>query len=227
MKHHSEKDPAWKANGLSISYSGPALLVVREKDKTVYERKILFVKGEPKQIETADGTMEEAPLRLFAAGTAGPLSEEELFYEIKPGQEAFLRIEAGSRVFESVPWKEEDKTEVTVLPPRVLVLELIDDASEAEHEFEASAVPKKPHLFEWDFGDGSPVVEDRKGPGENSVRVHRFTGLKPEILSPPPSGCLTKKEGPRGRFRLRHCAQGEKRHFFENRTFWMTGSPGE
>ena len=226
MKHHAEKDPAWKANGLTILYSGPALLVVREKDKTVYERKILFVKGEPKQIETADGTMEEAPVRLFAAGTAGPLSEEELFYEIQPGQEAFLRIEAGSRVFESVPWKEEDKTEVTVLPPRVLVLELIDDASEAEHEFEAAAVPKKPHLFEWDFGDGSPVVEDRKNPGENSVLVHRFTGLKPGDSFTPAVRLLDGK----GRVLAEDSVsvtvlKGEKRHFFENRTFWMTGSP--
>lgn len=226
MKHHAEKDPAWKANGLTIRYSGPAFLVVKEKGKTVYERKILFVKGEPERIETADGTMEEAPLRLFAAGTAGPLSEEELFYEIKPGQEAFLRIEAGSRVFESVPWKEEDKTEVSILPPRVLVLELIDDASEAEHEFEAAAVPKKPHLFEWDFGDGSPVVEDRKSPGENSVQGHRFSGLKPGDSFSPSVRLLDGK----GRILAEDSVsvtvlKGEKRHFFENRTFWMTGSP--
>jgi hypothetical protein len=225
MKHHVEKDLAWKAEGLTIQYSGPALLVVREKDKTVYERKILFVKGEPKQIETAGGKMEEAPVRLFAAGTAGPLSEEELFYEIKPGQEAFLRIEAGSRVFESDAWKEEE-VGVTILPPRTLVLELIDDASETEHEFEAAAEPKKPHLFEWDFGDGTPVVEDRKGPGENSVMRHRYTGLKPGDSFSPAVRLLDEK----GRVLAEDSVsvkvlKGEKRHFFENRTFWMTGSP--
>ncbi|MBL3539336.1 hypothetical protein [Aminivibrio sp.] len=225
MKHHVEKDLAWKAEGLTIQYSGPALLVVREKDKTVYERKILFVKGEPKQIETAGGKMEEAPVRLFAAGTAGPLSEEELFYEIKPGQEAFLRIEAGSRVFESDAWKEEE-VGVTILPPRTLVLELIDDASETEHEFEAAAEPKKPHLFEWNFGDGTPVVEDRKGPGENSVMRHRYTGLKPGDSFSPAVRLLDEK----GRVLAEDSVsvkvlKGEKRHFFENRTFWMTGSP--
>ena len=226
MKHHAEKDPAWKAGGLTIQYSGPALLVVKEKDKTAYERKILFVKGEPKQIETADGKMEEAPVRLFAAGTAGPLSEEELFYEIKPGQEAFLRIEAGSRVFESEAWKEEDKTEVSILPPRVLVLELVDDASEAEHEFEAAASPKKNQVFEWNFGDGGPVVEDRKGPGENSVQTHRYTGLKPGDSFSPSVRVIDGKGRTLAEDSISVTAlKGEKRHFFENRTFWMTGSP--
>ena len=226
MKHHSEKDPAWKANGLTIQYSGPAQLVVREKGKTVYTRKILFVKGLPKQLENRAGEMEEAPLRLFAAGTAEPLSEEESFYEIKPGQEAFLRIEAGSRVFESEAWKEDEKTEVSILPPRVLVLELLDDASEVEQEFEAAPKPKKSHLFEWDFGDGTPVEEDRKGPGENSVQLHRYIGLKPGDSFSPAVRLLDEK----GRVLAEDSIsvtvlKGEKRHFFENRTFWMTGSP--
>ena len=226
MKHHSEKDPAWKANGLTIQYSGPAQLVVREKKKTVYTRKILFVKGAPKQIENKEGGMEDSPLRLFAAGTVEPLSEEELFYEIKPGQEAFLKIEAGSRVFESEAWKEEEKSEVSILPPRVLVLELADDASEAEHEFEAALKPKKPHLLEWDFGDGTPVAEDRKEPGENSVQQHRYTGLKPGDSFSPTVRLLDDK----GRILAEDSIpitvlKGGKRHFFENRTFWMTGSP--
>ena len=226
MKHHAEKDPAWKANGLTIQYSGPALLVVKEKDKTAYTRKVLFVKGVMEKIENREGEMEEAPLRLFAAGTAGPLSEEELFYEIKPGQEAFLKIEAGSRVFESEAWKEDEKVEVSILPPRILVLELLDDASEAEHEFEASATPKKNHVFEWDFDDGTPIVEDQKGPGENSVQVHRYTGLKPGDSFSPSVRIIDEKDRTLAEDSISITVlKGEKRHFFENRTFWMTGSP--
>ncbi|MEA4880121.1 MAG: hypothetical protein VB045_01445, partial [Synergistaceae bacterium] len=226
MKHKREKDPAWKANNLTIEYSGPAHLVVREKDKTVYTRKILFVKGTPKQIENSEGILEEAPLKLFAAGTARPLSGEESFYEIKPGQEAFLRIEAGSRIFESEAWKEDAKVKVTILPPRVLVLELIDDASEAEQEFEAAPEPEKAHLFEWDFGDGTPLSEDRKGPGENSLQTHRYTDLKPGDSFQPTVRLVDEK----GRILAEDTVsitvlKGEKRHFFENRTFWMTGSP--
>ena len=164
--------------------------------------------------------MEEAPVRLFAAGTAGPLSEEELFYEIKPGQEAFLRIEAGSRVFESEAWKEEDKTEVSILPPRVLVLELVDDASEAEHEFEAAASPKK-NQYRVEFRRRRPCCGGLKGrartPSDPPVP-------KPGILQPVVR-VIDGRAGPRGGSHLRNGAQGEKRHFFENRTFWMTGSP--
>ena len=226
MKHHSEKDPAWKANNLVINYSGPAMLVVKEKEKTVYTRKVLFVKGAMEKIENREGEMEEAPLRLFAAGSAGPLSEEELFYEIKPGQEAFLKIEAGSRVFESEAWKEDEKVEVSILPPRILVLELLDDASEAEHEFEASATPKKNHVFEWDFSDGTPVVKDKKGPGENSVQAHRYTGLKPGDSFSPSVRVIDEKDRTLAEdFISITVLKGEKRHFFENRTFWMTGSP--
>ncbi|GAB1426724.1 hypothetical protein MASR2M17_01500 [Aminivibrio sp.] len=98
MKHKSEKDLAWKANDLTIEYSGPAHLVVREKDKTVYTRKILFVKGAPKQIENSEGILEEAPLKLLAAGTARPLSGEESFTRSNPVRRPFCesRREAGS-----------------------------------------------------------------------------------------------------------------------------------
>ncbi|WP_367338979.1 hypothetical protein [Aminivibrio sp.] len=60
-----------------------------EKEKTVYTRKVLFVKGAMEKIENREGEMEEAPLGLFAAGSAGPLSEEELFYEINRAGRAF------------------------------------------------------------------------------------------------------------------------------------------
>ncbi|NLO57977.1 MAG: hypothetical protein GX110_04495, partial [Synergistaceae bacterium] len=123
-------------------------------------------------------------------------------------------------------WKEDEKVEVSILPPRVLVLELLDNASEAEPGFEAAASPKKNHVFEWDFGDGGPIVEDRKGPGENSVQTHRYTGLKPGDSFSPSVRIIDGKGRTLAEDSISITVlKGEKRHFFENRTFWMTGSP--
>lgn len=225
MKHHQDKDPAWKANDLAIQYSGPGLLVVREKGVEIYKRKVLFVKGEMKQAETPEGKMGEGPLKLYIAGTNRPLKEEERFYEIKPGQEASIQVEGGGRAFEGDPWKEE-KVSVTILPPRILTLELMDDATMTDHQFEAAATPEGAHTFQWDFGDGTSVEEDVRGPGENSVVSHTFKNLKPgDSLWP-----RVKIRDEKGRIVAEDVvsitvSKGEKRHFFENRTFWLTGSP--
>lgn len=225
MVHLQKKDPAWKANDLAIQYSGPGLLVVREKGKEVYKRKVAFVNGVMKLAETPGGKLEEGPLELFVAGAKGPLTEEELFYEIKPGQEASLLVEGGSRVFEGDPWKEE-KVEVSILPPRILVLELIDDATATDHEFEAAATAGKGYTFEWNFGDGSPTEEDERGSGQNSVVSHTYENLKPGDTFRP----RVKIRDEKGRIVAEDVVsitvvKGEKRHFFENRTFWLTGSP--
>ena len=226
MRHLAEKDSAWREAGLSIEYSGPALLIIREKKEEVRERKLWFVKGQAEFIEKSDGDMARAPLKLFAAGSRGLSDEEELFYEIKPGQEAFVRIEAGSRVFESSPWKEPEKTTLSILPPRILVLELIDEASEAECEFEAAASTEGAYTFEWNFDDGSLPVPDRRARGENSVQTYTYFGLKPGDSFRPSVRLFDEK----GRFLAEDSIsvtviKGEKRHFFENRTHWMTASP--
>ncbi|MGI6253021.1 MAG: hypothetical protein ACOYJV_06265 [Aminivibrio sp.] len=226
MRHLAEKDPAWKEAGLSIEYSGPALLVIREKKEEVQERKLWFVKGRAEFIEKSDRDMARSPLKLFAAGSRELTEEEELFYEIKPGQEAFIRIEAGSRVFESSPWKEPEETAVSILPPRILVLELIDEASEAECGFEAAPSTEGVYTFEWSFDDGSLPVPDRRARGENSVQTYTYFGLKPGDSFRPSVRLFDEK----GRFLAEDSIsvtviKGEKRHFFENRTHWMSASP--
>ncbi|MGI6782884.1 MAG: hypothetical protein ACOX5A_01545 [Aminivibrio sp.] len=226
MKHLADKDPAWKEAGLSIEYSGPARLVIREKKEEILQRKVWFVKGRAALIEKKDGKMEKAPLKLFAAGSRGLSDEEELFYEIKPGQEAFIRIEAGSRVFESNPWKEKEKIEVSILPPRILVLELIDEASEAECGFGAAASREGAFTYEWDFGDGVLPVRDSPSPGGKSEQTCTYYGLKPGDSFRPTVRLFDEK----GRFLSEDSisvtvVKGEKRHFFENRTYWLTASP--
>lgn len=226
MRHLSEKDPAWREAGLSIEYSGPALLVIREKKEEAIKRKLWFVKGRAEFIEKKDGKMERAPLRLFAAGSRELTGEEERFYEIKPGQGAFIRIEAGSRVFESNPWEEREKVSVSILPPRILVLELIDEASEAGCGFEAAASREGVFTYEWDFGDGVMPVRDNPAPGGKSVQTCTYYGLKPGNSFRPTVRLLDEK----GRLLAEDSisvtvTKGEKRHFFENRTYWLTASP--
>ncbi len=185
MEHLKKKDLAWSAFDLTIQYSGPAELLVLEKTKKIYSRKLHFNKGVLEKIETLEGALEKLPLRLFIAAEGFPLTEEEAFYEIKDGQTAVIRVDAGSRRFENAPWELKNPAEVSIMPPRILVLELLEDTGDAEHEFEAVATPKGDYLFEWDFGDGSEPIEDRPRPGEKSVRKHTYRGLKPgDLFSP-------------------------------------------
>jgi hypothetical protein len=112
------------------------------------------------------------------------------------------------------------------MPPRILVLELLEDTGDAEHEFEAVATPKGDYLFEWDFGDGSEPIEDRPRPGEKSVRKHTYKGLKPGDLFSPKVILYGEKKKELAEDTISvSVIKGEKRHFFENRTFWLTGSP--
>ena len=226
MEHLKKKDPAWSAYDLTIQYSGPAELLVLEKTKKIYSRKLHFNKGVLEKIETLEGPLEKLPLRLFIAAEGFPLTEEEAFYEIKDGQSAVIRIDAGSRRFENVPWELKNPAEVSIMPPRILVLELLEDTGDAEHEFEAVATPKGDYLFEWDFGDGSEPIEDRPRPGEKSVRKHTYKGLKPGDLFSPKVILYGEKKKELAEDTISvSVIKGEKRHFFENRTFWLTGSP--
>jgi len=226
MEHLKDKDPAWSAYGLTIQYSGPAELLVLEKTRKIYSRKLHFNKGVLEKRETPEGTLEKLPLRLFLATEGFPLTEEEAFYELKDGQSAVIRIEAGSRRFETPPWSAKDAPEVVILPPRILVLEVPEGTGDAEHEFEAVATPKGDYLFEWNFGDGSDTVEDRPRPGEKSVRRHTYKGLKVgDSFSPKVILYGEKKKRLSEDTVSVTVIKGEKRHFFENRTFWLTGSP--
>ncbi len=226
MEHHRKNDPAWEVFDLTIRYSGPAELVVSEKGKEVYLRKLLFKQGALEKIETLEGTLQEAPLRLFAAPSGASLTEEQAFYELQHGQSALLRIEAGSRRFESPSWTLEQEAEVSILPPRILILELREGADREEIEFEATATPKGIYRFEWNFDDGSESVENRPNPGERSKVTHLYKELVPEKEFSPRVKLFDHK----GDFLTEDAIsisviKGAERHFFENRTFWITGSP--
>jgi hypothetical protein len=229
MEHQQEKDPAWSAFDLKISYSGPAEMVVLEhenmKEKEVYVRKLHFNKGALEKIETKEGDLEAEDLRLFVARSGVSLTEEESFYELKNGQSVLLRIDAGSRRFESPSWTLDEPPEVSILPPRILILELGEGASEAEHEFEAAATPKAKYLFEWDFGDGSKTAEEEPAPGKKSVQTHRYSGLKEGDSFSPRVKLFDDKGNLLAEDSISITVTRSKRHFFENRTFWLTGSP--
>ncbi|WP_045221787.1 InlB B-repeat-containing protein [Desulfonatronum thioautotrophicum] len=70
-----------------------------------------------------------------------------------------------------------DQVSVSILPPRILIFELAPGATEAEHEFEASASPEGVYRFDWDFDDGSPIVSRYPGPGERSSVSHTYANL--------------------------------------------------
>jgi len=72
MEHLKKKDLAWSAFDLTIQYSGPAELLVLEKTKKIYSRKLHFNKGVLEKIETLEGALEKLPLRLFIAAEGFP-----------------------------------------------------------------------------------------------------------------------------------------------------------
>ncbi|HPR64181.1 MAG TPA: GYF domain-containing protein [Thermoanaerobaculia bacterium] len=85
------------------------------------------------------------------------------------------------------------KAEVTIQPPRILVLELADGVSESSETFTAAVTPMGKYRFEWDFDDGEMQSEERP-PGRESVVQHTYRGLKPgDTFSP--RVALFSKEG--------------------------------
>ncbi len=62
---------------------------------------------------------------------------------------------------------------------RHFVYELPPGVRELQHAFQASASPAGNYRFEWDFGDGQSMAEN-KGPGERSSVSHTYTNLKDE-----------------------------------------------
>jgi hypothetical protein len=180
MVHHQERDAAWSAYELSIAYDGPAKLVFARGPQVLKTRELHFLDGRLQKIENHEGQMVEQPLRVFLAEPGVPLTEEEAFYgaERKEGDSVYLEIEAGSRTFRSPAhaFEEEERVEVSIQPPRVLVLELVEGATEAEHTFEAVASPEGVYRFDWDFGDGGSFSEV-VGAGASSQVSHTYRGL--------------------------------------------------
>ncbi|MDD4614919.1 MAG: hypothetical protein PHI40_05885, partial [Caldisericia bacterium] len=70
---------------------------------------------------------------------------------------------------------------VTILPPRLMTYELAAGATEVEHPFEASASEEGEYIYEWNFGDGSPLERTQ---GSTSNVSHIYSGIKtyyPEV----------------------------------------------
>ncbi|MFQ3579478.1 MAG: hypothetical protein SNJ71_04990, partial [Bacteroidales bacterium] len=67
---------------------------------------------------------------------------------------------------------------VTITGARIINYELKGGATEQTHKFVAEATPSGNYNFEWDFGDGTPVL---KIPGKNNKcqTEHRYKNLKP------------------------------------------------
>lgn len=188
MAHRQSEDAAWSDYGLSIDYSGPAELVFARGNEILKTRKLRFVDGELETIEDHEGRMVEEPLRIFIAEPGISLTEDEDFYRVERvgGSRIYLQIQAGSRTFHSpvLELDEEVEVEVSIHPPRDLILELAEGATEAEHNFEAVASPEGVYRFDWDFDDGETWSEMRQ-PGECSEVSHTYVGLQgDEVFHP-------------------------------------------
>jgi hypothetical protein len=72
--------------------------------------------------------------------------------------------------------------QVTILPPRLMTYELVAGATEVEHPFEAYASEEGEYIFEWNFGDGSPLERTQ---GNTSGITHIYNEKKtyyPEVV---------------------------------------------
>jgi hypothetical protein len=69
------------------------------------------------------------------------------------------------------------KAEVSIQPPRLLVLDLSKGAKESSDVLAAVARPEGKYRFAWDFGDGK-TWDDTRPPGDPSTAKHTFGGLR-------------------------------------------------
>ncbi len=75
----------------------------------------------------------------------------------------------------------EQEVAVSILPPRIVIYELQGGTTEATHGFEAVPTPAGTYRFEWDFGDGSPLLSYT---GMSSIMSHIYSGAgtyKPRV----------------------------------------------
>ncbi|MDD3236039.1 MAG: hypothetical protein PHH43_06905, partial [Candidatus Cloacimonetes bacterium] len=101
---------------------------------------------------------------------------EELLYTVIVG------IYSGDSMLGSLSSKiTMEAMSVTILPPRLMTYELAPGATEVEHPFEAYASIEGEYIFEWNFGDGSPVERTQ---GQPSNIKHTYKGIQtyyPEV----------------------------------------------
>ncbi len=85
------------------------------------------------------------------------------------------KIESGVLWLEVAGKESNDKAyvvkevEVTILPPRIVTYEMMEGATEVEHDFEAYAKPDKVYRFTWQFDDGNTYSEVVQAGGTSKV----------------------------------------------------------
>ncbi len=176
MKHHQEKDMAWKAYDLKIDYAGPAELVFEKDKKVLQSRKLHFLNGKLDKIEQWDGTMAKKPLQIYIPEAGVKLTKEEAFYQAEHGQTLYIEINAGSRNFKGPEYPIKSDIQVSIMPPRIVIYDIQEGVNEVIHNFEAVAKPDGLYRFEWDFGN-KQTHSETKNPGEKSTVSHHYKNI--------------------------------------------------
>lgn len=178
MIHHQDQDMAWSEKNLEIKYSGPAKLIFTRDDRIVKTRSLHFLNGHLDKIENHEKKMVDAPLRVYVSIAGIPLTTEEAFYEADNEENLYLEIQAGSRTFRSKEFEVEKEASISIQPPRIVIYELTDGATQVEHEFEAYFTPEGRYSFFWDFGDGQTDDFAIKTISDRVVVKHTYKNLK-------------------------------------------------
>jgi len=177
MTHLIAEDKAWSEQGLSIAYTGPAVLEMTAEGEAPVVRKLHFMNGALARIESHLGEMVEAPLVVYVEAPDTTLPEAEAFYRATPGTQLQIRIEAGSREFASEPYLiAPEEATVAIEAPRLVLLELREGATEAEHRMSAYALPEGDYEYLWAYGDGESE-SDTPAAGESSAVSHTYRNL--------------------------------------------------
>lgn len=201
MSHLIAEDKAWSEQAMTIAYTGPAVLEMNAENQTPVVRKLHFVNGQLARIENHLGEMVETPLVVYVEAPDTTMPEAEAFYRATPGTHLQIRIEAGSRDFASEPYLiAPEEATVTIEAPRLVLVELREGATEAEHQMSAYALPEGEYEYVWTYGDGGSD-RDSPAPGESSTVSHTYrnlaagNSLNPTVsLYDPESGELLAKD---------------------------------
>ncbi len=163
MLHHAVKDPAWSDYGLSISYSGPGELVFTTEGKVDRTVPLEFLNGKVQRLRTFSGAMSESPLKLRLNTMGEDLSAEGAYLALEAGQSVFLRVRAGSRIFDSAPYELKVTEPRVRIEPRIAVGKL-----GATFNFRAFTAPRGDYRLDWELGDGNQL------PSGKADLAHRY-----------------------------------------------------
>jgi hypothetical protein len=176
MIHRVAEDPAWRDYGLSISYCGPGELVFATEGKVDRMIPLEFLNGKVQRVRGFSGAMTESPLRLRLNTNGEDLSAEDAYLALDAGQSVFLRVRAGSRIFDSAAYDLKPTEPRVVIQPRTAIGKM-----GATFSFSASTTPRGYYRLDWDLGDGNQLPAGQKDvshvygkPGEYNVTVEMY-----------------------------------------------------